>query len=81
MEALTIRCLDSSVKNRLRIRAAHQGRSMEAEAREILSQALLAENPPQANMAEAIRKRFAPLRGVNLPILRRGGVRPPPDFK
>jgi phosphopantothenoylcysteine decarboxylase/phosphopantothenate--cysteine ligase len=34
---LTIRNLDEAVKQRLRVRAAQHGRSMEAEARDILS--------------------------------------------
>ncbi|MGI8485905.1 MAG: FitA-like ribbon-helix-helix domain-containing protein [Thermomicrobiales bacterium] len=40
MAALTIRNLDDDVKAKLRIRAAHNGRSMEAEAREILAEAV-----------------------------------------
>ncbi|MGI8484793.1 MAG: FitA-like ribbon-helix-helix domain-containing protein [Thermomicrobiales bacterium] len=40
MAALTIRNLDDDVKAKLRIRAAHNGRSMEAEAREILDEAV-----------------------------------------
>ena len=37
MASLLIRALDDDVKKALRIRAAHNGRSMEAEARHILS--------------------------------------------
>ncbi len=37
---LTIRSLDADVKQRLRVRAAMHGRSMEAEAREMLARAL-----------------------------------------
>ena len=40
MDAITIRKLPSGVKQRLRMRAAVHGRSMEAEAREILVDAL-----------------------------------------
>ncbi|MCB0963819.1 MAG: hypothetical protein KDA98_11050 [Acidimicrobiales bacterium] len=40
MGTLTIRDLDDDVKARLRVRAAHNGRSMEAEAREILAAAV-----------------------------------------
>lgn len=40
MAALTIRNLDDDVKTKLRIRAAHNGRSMEAEVREILAEAV-----------------------------------------
>lgn len=40
MAALTVRGLDESTKARLRLRAAHNGRSMEAEVRAILAEAL-----------------------------------------
>ena len=43
MASLTIRNLDSNLKEQLRQRAARHGRSMEAEARTILAQNL---NPP-----------------------------------
>ena len=36
MSSLTVRNLDESVKNRLRVRAARHGRSMEEEVRQIL---------------------------------------------
>jgi plasmid stability protein len=40
MASITIRGLDEHTKKRLRVRAARNGRSMEAEAREILRLAL-----------------------------------------
>ncbi len=40
MATLLIRNLDDSVRDKLRVRAAKRGRSMEAEAREILSGAV-----------------------------------------
>ena len=40
MATLTIRNIDAAVKERLRVRAAHHGQSMEAELRAILSAAL-----------------------------------------
>lgn len=43
MAAITIRNLSDDTKRRLRMRAAEHGRSMEAEAREILSDALAPE--------------------------------------
>lgn len=43
MAILNIRKLPDDVHARLRLRAAHKGRSMEAEAREILSQACSAD--------------------------------------
>jgi antitoxin FitA len=40
MSALSIRNLDDRVKERLRVRAARHGRSMEAEVRSILTEAV-----------------------------------------
>jgi plasmid stability protein len=40
MAVLTIRDLDDSVRDRLRVRAAENGRSMEAEVRDILSRSV-----------------------------------------
>jgi plasmid stability protein len=67
MATLTIRNVEAAVKERLRVRAARHGRSMEAEARTILSEALVSEREqPEPNLAEVIRRRFAPLGGVDL---------------
>ena len=40
MSSITIRKLDPALKERLRVRAAEHGHSMEAEARDILNGAL-----------------------------------------
>jgi plasmid stability protein len=40
MAAISVRDLDDDVRERLRIRAAENGRSMEAEARAILTEAV-----------------------------------------
>ena len=67
MATLTIRNIETTVKERLRMRAARHGRSMEAELRSILDQVLDADEDRCApNLAEAIRRRFAPLGGVEL---------------
>jgi plasmid stability protein len=80
MASITIRKLDDALKGRLRVRAARHGRSMEDEVRNILRTAL-AEIPSQpANLAEAIRRRFEPLGGVELKIPPRGKLREPPRF-
>jgi len=81
MASITIRRLDETVKARLRIRAAQHGRSMEEEARQVLSAALAEEPRRPLNLAEAIRRRFAPLGGVELELPPREPVREPPDFK
>jgi antitoxin FitA len=80
MATLTIRQLDERTKARLRVRAAHHGRSMEEEAREILRSALISVRAESSNLAESIRKRFAPFGGVELEIPRRDAIRHPPDF-
>lgn len=53
MGTLTIRDLDDDVKARLRVRAAHHGRSMEAEAREILAAAVADPTDTTAGPARA----------------------------
>jgi plasmid stability protein len=80
MATLTIRQLDDKVKARLRVRAAQHGRSMEEEAREILRSALNASNAGR-NLAEIVRRRFAPFGGVDLEIPRRDAMREPPKFE
>ena len=67
LAAVSVRNLDERVKERLRIRAAHHGRSMEAEIRAILTDAV---NGPgeAAGLADAILDRFGELGGVELDI-------------
>ena len=66
MATLTIRNVDVAMSKRLRVRAARHGRSMEAEVRCILDEALEGGQEQEPNLAEAIRRRFAPLGGVEL---------------
>ena len=82
MATITIRNLDEKIKRRLQVRAALNGRSMEAEAREMLS-GELTDGPPKvrADLGTAIHKRFAPFGGVDLEIPpRQFSTRPLPDF-
>ena len=79
MATLTIRQLDEKTKTRLRVRAAQHGRSMEEEAREILRTAMR-RSAGGSSVAQAVRRRFAPLGGVELGISRRDPLRPPPNF-
>ncbi len=81
MANLTIRNLDPGVKERLRVRAARHGHSMEAEARQILQAALReTDRLPQRNLYERIRARFDPLGGVDLEVPPREPTRDPPRF-
>jgi plasmid stability protein len=78
--SITIRNLDDSLKSRLRIQAAVHSRSMEDEARDILRSALNQEVTPPGNLADAIRARFAPLGGFDMPEVPREPMRVPPAF-
>jgi antitoxin FitA len=80
MATLTIRQLDEKTKTRLRVRAAHHGRSMEEEAREILRSALRTSLPSRGNLAQAIRQRFARFGGLELELASRNGMRQAPQF-
>ncbi len=81
MTTLTIRNVDTSVKERLRVRAAQHGRSMEAELRAILNEALASAGRPEPNLAEAIRRRVAPLDGVELAPHPPVPIGAPPGFE
>jgi len=80
MAVMTIRNIDDAIKNRLRLRAAMHGRSMEDEARDILRSALSTEVPRPRNLGQAINERFRALDGVELPDMPRDAIRPAVDF-
>lgn len=52
MAVLTIRSLDDEVRDKLRVRAAQHGRSMEAEVRAILTEAV--ESPVERTTLEVL---------------------------
>jgi len=80
MATLTIRKLDDSIKQSLRIRAAHNGVSMEEEARRILRDALSQEKE-QGKLGSRIQQHFARAGGVDQEIVpARSPVRPAPDL-
>lgn len=80
MATLTIRNLDAALKERLRVRAAQHGHSMEAEVRDILQDTLKEPERPAANLYQRIRARFAPLGGVDLELPPREQAPEPPRF-
>ncbi len=81
MATLTIRNIDPAIKERLRVRAAEHRRSMEAELRAIVTETVDAGSSEHINLAEAIRRRFAPFGGVDdLEIHPPQLVRDPPRF-
>ena len=78
---LTIRNVDRRVRDQLRVRAARNGQSMEAELRQILHEALAGDRQQEVNLAEAIRRRMTPLGGVEFELPSRATVREPPRFE
>lgn len=83
MTNITIPDIDDDLRQRLSQRAAAHGRSMEAEARDILHGALSSEAPAaaRANLAEAIRAIIEPLGGIELEAFPRQPIRQPPTFE
>ena len=67
MATLTIRDLDDELRASLRVRAVLHGRSMEAEVREILRDAL-ARPTPADQLGSRIRQRFATIGGADLEL-------------
>lgn len=79
MAGLTIRNIDESLKARLRLSAAENGRSMEEEVRQILKQFLLQKRCGEG-IGSRIAKRFGPIGGVDLPKVPRSVPRQPPSM-
>ena len=80
MASIVIRRLDDSLKTKLQVRAASNGRSMEEEAREILKAGLRSPDLSRENLYDAIRRHIEPLGGVDLEIAPREAIRRPPKF-
>ncbi|WP_116140260.1 FitA-like ribbon-helix-helix domain-containing protein [Trinickia diaoshuihuensis] len=69
MASMTIRNIDEQLKSRLRVQAAHHGRSMEDEARDILRAALSTRTETAGqSLIDSIRSRISPLGGVDLTL-------------
>ena len=82
---MTIRNIDDDTKKRLRLRAAANGHSVEAEARALLKRGV-AETPvvrPRtgANLYDEIRRIVEPLGGIELDIPPRTRIRNLPPLK
>lgn len=78
--AVTVRGLTPELKARLRVRAAHNARSMEAEARAILEAVLSAPDDDSTDLGAFARGLFAPLGGVELELPSRAPPRPLPEL-
>lgn len=80
MPTLTIRNLAPEVQKALRVRAAQNGRSLEAEVRETLRQSVQGAAESEENLATWVRKRFKGLE-VDLPLPARRPSRARPDLR
>jgi plasmid stability protein len=79
MSSITIRNLDPALKERLRVRAAEHGHSMENEVRDTLKTTLkYPDERPRRNLYERIRARVEPLGGIELELPPREMDRDPP---
>ena len=77
MASITIRKLGDDIKQRQRVRAAENGRSMEEKARDILRR-VTEECAPPRDLAEAIRARVASADRIDLELPSREAMREPP---
>lgn len=67
MADVSVRGLDEQVKERLRVRAAENGRSMEAEIRTILTEAVMPRDE-SVGLFTMLYERFQELGGVDLDL-------------
>lgn len=82
MASITIRNVDPKLKQKLRVRAARQGHSMEQEARNILRYAL-GHKEDTRSLRQIIQARLAAsgVAGVALPEIKREAMREPTEFR
>ncbi len=78
MAAISVRNLEDEVKERLRVRAARHGRSMESEIRAILSEAV--REPEDVGLFHVMLERFGEIGGVDLDLPARATPVRAPDL-
>jgi hypothetical protein len=71
------RCLEAQIASACRLSEPFDG----GRSADILRAALAEENSSNGSLADAMRRRFEPLGGVELALPPRGPLREPPDFK
>ena len=83
MASLLVRNLPEEAKQRLRVRAARNGRSMDAEARAIIETAVGLAGSEELTLGDLVAKYFGPEHGFDLePYLPpREFPREPPSFE
>ena len=78
--AVTVRGLRPELKSRLRLRAATNQRSMEAEVRAILEAVLAVPQQREVDLGTFAASLFSPLGGVELELPQREPLSEPPVF-
>jgi antitoxin FitA len=78
MGSMLIRNIDDDLRQRLRMRAAEHGRSMEEEARSILRREL--ESNPSKGLGTLAKELFGEKHGVDLEPHPPVAIPPPPSF-
>ena len=84
MTSIIISNVDDDLEQRLKVRAAEHGRSIEAEARDILRLVLGGsgdETAAATNLGDSIRAIVEPIGGIDLDIPPRQQIRKPPKFE
>ncbi len=77
---ITVRNLDDDVKAKLRVRAAENGRSMEAEVRAILRSSVAEDSARPERLGTWIHELFKGLGGDELELPSRNELPRAPDF-
>ncbi len=81
MATLTIRNLDDDIRDFLRAQAAENGRSMEAEVRDILKSVARQDSASPADVFARIHKLFSAIGGADdLAVPKRQPTPTPPNF-
>ena len=85
MVSIILKDLDETLEERLRVRAADNGVSIEQEATDILRAALREDvqsdgDSAPTDLASSIRAKFAPFGDVELELPPRDPIRPAPRF-
>lgn len=81
MATLTVRGIPEDEKDALRVRAAKNGHSMEAELRQLIHQAVKQDLAGGESLYHAIRRCVDPVGGVELPEMPDEPVSAPPKFE
>jgi antitoxin FitA len=79
MSTLTIRNIETEIKDKLRLAAAANGRSMEEEVRTIL-RSVLSQPAAATGLGSRLHARFASIGGADLPQTDRSSPPRAPDF-